>query len=192
MRSTTTLIIAAAVIMACSQADREIEDAPADAEPAAAPVVDPRGARLAALPAPYNAADLANGARLYRRCSNCHMIAPEGRALVGPNLYGVFERRVGAGAGFQYSQALQEADFVWTPERLDAWLTSPRDVLPGNRMAFAGVPDRNDRRDIIAHILIESGFRGADDQTDGDTPAEAAVAEPAADGYTVIEPEAAD
>lgn len=121
----------------------------ADASPAANPV-------LAALPEPYASADLANGRTRFRQCSVCHMVAAQGRHGVGPNLHGVFDRDVGVADGFRYSPALQNADFAWTPERLDQWLADPRDYLPGNRMAFAGVPQASDRRDIIAYLLVES------------------------------------
>ena len=81
---------------------------------------------FASLPEPYNAADYARGRRTFRQCSSCHLVEDGAGHLVGPNLYGMFGRQVGGAEGFSYSNAVQEADFVWTPEKLDEWLASPR------------------------------------------------------------------
>jgi len=108
------------------------------------------------------AANLENGRRLYRRCSACHTLGDGGPHLVGPNLHGLFGRAVGSESGFGYSQALQDADFIWTPEQLDNWLQSPRSFLPGNRMSFAGLREDADRRDVIAYLAVETQPARAD------------------------------
>tara|TARA_R110002073_G_scaffold250803_3_gene413487 strand:+ start:3066 stop:3590 length:525 start_codon:yes stop_codon:yes gene_type:complete len=111
---------------------------------------------LAALPDPYSQADLANGARQFRRCTSCHTLGEGGPNRVGPNLHGLFDRTAGEFEGFNYSAALQDADFQWTPVHVDDWLADPRGYLPGNRMSFIGLRDENDRRDVIAYLLIET------------------------------------
>ncbi len=113
---------------------------------------------FANLPAPYVDADYARGKRVWRQCSSCHTVAADAGHLVGPNLYGLFGRQVGGAEGFNYSSAVQEADFVWTPEKLNEWLTSPRNFLPGNRMSFAGVRKPQDRDNVIAYLMLESGW----------------------------------
>lgn len=111
---------------------------------------------FASLSEPYVNADYARAKRVWRQCSSCHTLSPEADHLVGPNLYGLFERKVGQADGFNYSNALQEADFDWTPEKLNEWLTSPRNFLPGNRMSFRGVRKPEDRINVIAYIISES------------------------------------
>ena len=59
----------------------------------------------------------------------------------------------GTREGFPYSAALREADFIWTPRALDAWLAQPGRFLPGNRMTFAGVMRQDDRDALIAYLL---------------------------------------
>ena len=113
-------------------------------------------AALAALPAPYSEADLANGRRQFRRCASCHTIAEGARNLVGPNLYGLFSRHAGELEGFNYSAAVRESGIEWSPEHLDSWLSDPRGYIPGNRMSFVGLRDANDRRDVIAYLMIET------------------------------------
>ncbi len=121
-------------------------------------VAEPAANPFEALPAPYNTADEARGRRTFKLCQSCHTLAEGAPNLVGPNLYGVFGRDVGGVEGFAYSQAVQDADFVWTPEILDEWLTNPRDFLPGNRMSFAGVRREEDRLGVIAYIMAETGY----------------------------------
>jgi cytochrome c len=111
---------------------------------------------LAALPAPYNAADLANGREVFKQCRSCHMVAAGAPNLVGPNLHGVFQRRIGTQPDYTYSEAAKAAGWQWTPAQLDGWLQNPRGFLPGTKMAFAGVKEPTDRRDVIGYLLIET------------------------------------
>ena len=102
---------------------------------------------------PYASANRANGERQAAFCKACHSLGKDGPHMNGPALYGFFGSKVGARQGFEYSQVMREADFVWTPEALDAWLVQPGRFMPGNRMGFAGVQDKDDRDDIIAYLL---------------------------------------
>lgn len=116
--------------------------------------IDPR---LASLPAPYNEADLTTGARIYRQCSTCHLLEKDAGNRVGPNLHDILDRPAGAVDSFNYSKAMQESGMTWTLEHLDKYLENPRAYIPGNRMSFAGLRRPNDRRDVIAYLLLESG-----------------------------------
>ncbi|QBX36956.1 cytochrome c family protein [Brevundimonas sp. S30B] len=117
-----------------------------------------REALLASLPAPYNAGDMENGRRAFARCRSCHTITDGGPNMTGPNLWGVFGRGAGSHPGYNYSNALREADFAWDAQRLDDWLANPRTFLPGNKMTFPGLPDASDRRDVIAWLKVETGY----------------------------------
>lgn len=129
---------------------------PAPKAPPLQPAKAEPSVEFAGLPAPYVDADYARGKRVWRQCSSCHTVAAEADHLVGPNLYGLFGRQVGNSEGFNYSKAVQEANFVWTPEKLEEWLTSPRNFLPGNRMSFAGVRKPQDRINVIAYLMVAS------------------------------------
>ena len=78
--------------------------------------------------------------------------------MTGPNLHGVFGRQVGALPGYNYSDAVRQADFVWDGEQLDHWLENPRTFLRGTKMSFAGIADAQDRRDVIAFLKVETGY----------------------------------
>ena len=76
---------------------------------------------------------------------------------MGPSLAGVVGRPAASAEGFYgYSPAMQArgaAGVVWTPEDLQAFLVSPRRVVPGTRMpAPRGLKDETDRADVIAYL----------------------------------------
>jgi len=166
MRSAVApLVLSAALLAACGQNTESVEtDAASGPDSAATPAPRPeltdaqKAEIVAALPAPYNEGDLENGRRVFARCRSCHTLPEGGMDMTGPNLWGVFGRQVGSREGFRYSEAVQAADFTWDAEHLDGWLAAPREFLPGNRMAFAGVPDETDRRDLIAYLKVETGY----------------------------------
>ena len=133
------------------------------AAPAAPPVPEltdaQRATMLAALPAPYNQADLENGRAAFARCRSCHTITPGGPNMTGPNLYGIIGRPAGTHPGFNYSKAVKSAGFAWDDDHIDHWLQNPRTFLPGNKMTFPGLPDAADRRDVIAFLSVEAAKR---------------------------------
>lgn len=126
------------------------------ATPAAAP--GEPSPEFANLPAPYNTASYAVGARTWKLCQSCHLTAEGAGNLVGPNLHGIFSRQVATVEGFAYSPALKAETFQWTPEQLDHWLENPRTFVPGNRMSFSGVRREADRLGVIAYLMVETGY----------------------------------
>lgn len=153
-------LIARAGLAACGQgAETSDTGAPAETAKAPMPTEAEKVAMLASLPAPYNEGDLDNGRRAFARCRSCHTITPGGPNMTGPNLYGVFGSKAGARDKYSYSHAMRTADFSWDADTLDHWLQNPRTFLPGNKMSFAGLPDATDRRDVIAFLKVETGFK---------------------------------
>lgn len=155
----TRLVLTALATLAlagCGQGDAGGGGPSTPARPT--PTTAEKAALLAALPAPYNQADLENGRRVFARCRSCHTITEGGPNMTGPNLYGVFGRQAGGQAKYNYSVAVKEAGFSWDAERLDHWLENPRTFLKGTKMSFAGIPDATDRRDVIAYLKVETGY----------------------------------
>lgn len=150
--------LAALGVAACGQEGGGNSDAAASAPPRPVPTATEKAAMLAALPAPYNEADLDNGRRAFARCRSCHTITEGGPNMTGPNLYGVFGRQAGTHPGYNYSAAVRQAGFTWDAERLDHWLENPGTFLKGTKMTFAGIPDAVDRRDVIAFLKVETGY----------------------------------
>ena len=104
-------------------------------------------------------ADAATGARLARVCRTCHEVADGTGHRVGPNLWGVVGAAAGRHADFAYSKALERSGLVWDEAALDAYLKDPQGLIPGGRMAYAGMPDPADRRDVIAYLATLEGDR---------------------------------
>ena len=113
--------------------------------------------------------DAQRGGQVFRVCSACHSLDP-GRNLTGPSLAGVFGRKAGTLASFlRYSPALKRSNITWDERALDAWLSDPQTLVPGNYMSFRGLPEAKSRADLIAYLraapqrMAASASRGLPD-----------------------------
>lgn len=124
----------------------------------APPAPRPRPAAAATLTGRPRAADPAAGAALFARCAACHSIGRSGVDLDGPNLYGVVGAPVaGRRPRYNYTSALRGFGGTWSFDRLDTWLADPRALVPGTAMVFPGLPDPQDRADLIAYLARQGG-----------------------------------
>mgnify|MGYP001235885671 CR=1 FL=1 len=104
---------------------------------------------------PSQAGDAEKGAKVYKKCVSCHMIGEGAKNRVGPQLNGIIGRDIGAIADYKYSKAMVKyaaTAKIWSEENLNAYLESPRKVVKGGRMAFAGLRKEKDRNDVIAYL----------------------------------------
>lgn len=76
--------------------------------------------------------------------------------MLGPNLAGLMGRKAATVSGFRYSPALRKANLTWDATTLDKWLQRPAALVPGNTMAFAGLPKADDRASLIAWLAAET------------------------------------
>lgn len=120
------------------------EEAPA--APAADDVATVDGTTLADF-----TGDAAAGEKVFIQCQACHVL-DEGVNRVGPSLAGIVGRAAGSVEGFNYTDANANSGITWTPEKMFQYLENPQRVIPGTRMAFAGLKDGQDRADIIAYL----------------------------------------
>jgi cytochrome c len=60
--------------------------------------------------------------------------------------------KAGMVLGFSYSNAMKKSGIVWDTKILDAYLESPQQVVPGNRMPYAGLKNPTDRTDLVAYL----------------------------------------
>jgi cytochrome c len=93
--------------------------------------------------------DPTRGEQIYHRCQGCHSIDAN---RVGPRHAGLFGRRAGSLDDYTYSDAMRAAGIVWDTTTLDQFLTAPRKFIPGTKMPFAGIPDAQERADLIAYL----------------------------------------
>lgn len=87
----------------------------------------------------------------FARCAVCHSAEKGAGDKLGPNLYGVYGTRAGAGS-FAFSEALKGAGITWTDSQLDQWIAGPAAMVPGNTMGFPGIKDPAKRAEIIAFL----------------------------------------
>jgi cytochrome c len=85
-------------------------------------------------------------------CAQCHSLNEGGKAIIGPNLYGVVGGPHAHMPGFNYSDAMKAKQGPWTYDELFAWLTKPDAYAPGTRMAFPGIKNEKLRLDVIAYL----------------------------------------
>ncbi len=105
----------------------------------------------AAGPAPAQEGDPARGEEVFEVCGACHLVDVE-ESQAGPHLVGLFGRKAGTVADFEYSDAMRAADVVWDERTLDAYLADPQGYIPGNIMGFPGLEDEQERADVIAYL----------------------------------------
>ena len=98
------------------------------------------------------AGDAAKGAAIFNRCAICHSNAKGAPNRIGPNLFGVAGRKAGTLAGFSYSGAMKNSGLTWTADKLEAYVQHPAMVVPGNKMAFAGISNPQQADDLVAYL----------------------------------------
>lgn len=102
---------------------------------------------------PATAGDAQKGADSFAaNCAVCHSLANPVKNKVGPGLYAIIDSPSGQVAGFQYSSALKSVNLTWSKAQLDAYLSNPASVIPGNKMPFKGMSNADERADLIEFL----------------------------------------
>ncbi|OYU36240.1 cytochrome c family protein [Novosphingobium sp. PASSN1] len=162
LRGYLGLIALSAALAACGGKKEEAAAPAAEAPAAAAPAADaaaPAAAKIAADDVTTvdgtkfadMKGDAAAGEKIFTQCKTCHVI-DAGVNRIGPSLHGIIGRKAGQVAGFSYSSANKESGITWTAEKLYQYLEKPARVVPGTKMAFAGLAKGQDRADVIAYL----------------------------------------
>lgn len=98
--------------------------------------------------------DTAAGAQVFKKCGACHT-ATEAVNRVGPSLMGVVGRPVATAPDYNYSSAMVsfgEDGKLWDEARLSEYLLSPKSMVPGTKMTFAGLRKPADIANLIAYL----------------------------------------
>ena len=93
-----------------------------------------------------------HGQKVFKKCSACHSIKKGGRNNIGPALYNVLGRNMGALEDYKYSKALAAYDKNWTFEELNGFLIKPAKWIKGTKMAYAGLRKEKDRASLIKYL----------------------------------------
>lgn len=154
------MVVAMAGLSACGGAKEE--PAPADTTAAAPAATTPAPAAAAAPTADSTdtvdgttlaafTGDAAKGEKIFLQCKSCHALEA-GKNGIGPSLAGIVGRAASTVEGYKYSDANMKSGITWSKEKLFQYLENPQRVVPGTKMAFAGLPQAQDRADVIAYL----------------------------------------
>ena len=100
--------------------------------------------------------DLSHGEKVFKKCSACHMVASDGKNMIGPNLWGVIGRTAGSVADYKYSKAMVAYAKQWNFEEMNGYLIKPQAYIKGTKMAFAGLRKEKDRASVILYLNSKS------------------------------------
>ena len=94
----------------------------------------------------------ADGARVFKKCLSCHSIEKGGPNKIGPNIFGVLNRKAGSVSGYKYSKAMLAYGKIWSFEEMNGFLTKPKDWIKGTKMSFIGLRSAKDRAAVILYM----------------------------------------
>ena len=96
--------------------------------------------------------DVAHGEKVFKKCKACHSIKQGGGNKIGPKLWNVMFRPVGAITDYKYSKALSSYGKEWSWEEMNGFLIKPSSWIKGNKMGFAGLKSEKDRASVILYL----------------------------------------
>ncbi len=93
-----------------------------------------------------------HGQKVFKKCKACHSIKKGGGNNIGPKLWNVMFRPVGAISDYKYSKSLTEYKKEWSWEEMNGFLIKPSKWIKGNKMGFAGLKDEKDRASVMLYL----------------------------------------
>ncbi len=108
---------------------------------------------LLSVPGGANAAgDAGRGKAVFTaQCSACHSPKPN-QTILGPSLFGVAGRMSGTVKGYAYTPQMKATHWLWTDEKLRAYVPAPQVMVPGSRMVYPGLKVPSQIDDLIAYL----------------------------------------
>lgn len=97
--------------------------------------------------------DAARGQRVFnQQCRACHTLEKDGAQTAGPNLHGVFGRKAGTAAGYEFSDAMKKSGITWDETTMTDYSRDPKAKVPGTKMVFNGVKNAGQLADLVAYL----------------------------------------
>ncbi len=99
--------------------------------------------------------DAAKGKDVFdSECSDCHSMK-QGKNKKGPSLFGIVDRASASISDYSYSDAMRGANVTWTAEKIDAYITKPKEVVVGTKMKYDGLGNAASRADLLAYLATQ-------------------------------------
>jgi cytochrome c len=98
------------------------------------------------------AQDVAAGEHSFNKCLPCHAIGPDAENKIGPQLNGLDGRHSGTAPSFSYSDANKNSGIVWAEATFKDYIKNPAAMVPGTKMAFAGIKNDQEINDLWAYV----------------------------------------
>ena len=89
-----------------------------------------------------------HGQKVLKNAKRAIALKKGGGNNIGPKLWNVMFRPVGAISDYKYSKALSDYKKEWTWEEMNGFLIKPSKWIKGNKMGFAGLKTKR-----IEHLL---------------------------------------
>ena len=94
----------------------------------------------------------ADGAKVFKKCLACHNIEKGKPNKIGPNIFGVLNRKAGSVSGYKYSKAMVAFGKSWSVKEIDVFFTKPRYCVKNTKMSFIGLKNAKDRAAVILYM----------------------------------------
>lgn len=93
------------------------------------------------------------GSKIFEKeCSVCHSKEEmNDKSNAAPHLAKIVNRNA-ASTQFPFSNAMKKSKLIWTQENLFKYLEAPAKFVPGNKMSYGGVKDKQQRADLVAYL----------------------------------------
>ena len=98
------------------------------------------------------AQDAAAGEKVFGVCKACHQVGETAKNNVGPSLNGLFGRKSGTVAGYNYTAANKDSGITWDEATFREYIKDPKAKIPGTKMIYAGLKDETRVKDLIAYL----------------------------------------
>ncbi|MDB4596382.1 c-type cytochrome [Amylibacter sp.] len=102
-----------------------------------------------------NISSISSGAKIFKKCQNCHQIGEDAKNRVGPQLNNIFGRTAGGLPGVKYSKSMVQAGeegLVWNNETLNSFIENPKKLIVKTRMSFSGLIKEDDRKNLLLYL----------------------------------------
>ena len=93
------------------------------------------------------------GAQVFRACIACHTLEADQGDRAGPTLHGILGRRIATLPGYNFSEALNHLDIVWTPETVaKLFEIGPAHYTLGTKMPEQRIGAPEDRDALVKFL----------------------------------------